>query len=188
MSRRITRLVVCASLLAATFVITGCATPPTSQAMTTASPVKVAKQHPYTVNVVTNGGAGAVNHGICVDDTEFKAALSSSIIESKLFREVVELNNAQYLLTTKVITLDKPMWGSSFTVTLETGWTLTRTSDKQVVFQQVIKSQHTATGSDAFIGATRMRLAMEGAARRNIEQGIVAIGNAPIATAVASAK
>ena len=39
----------------------------------------------------------------------------------------------------------------------------------------MIKSAHTATLDDAIVGATRMRLAIEGAARKNIAQGLQAI-------------
>jgi len=43
---------------------------------------------------------------------------------------------------------------------------------KQVVWHKALTSGHTAPFSAAFVAATRLRLAMEGAARMNIEQAI----------------
>jgi hypothetical protein len=63
----------------------------------------------------------------------------------------------------------------NFTVALEAGWSLVRTSDSKVVLRQVIKSSHTATMGDSFAGVKRLQLAVEGAARANIEQGLAAI-------------
>jgi hypothetical protein len=40
---------------------------------------------------------------------------------------------------------------------------------------QSIKSSHTATMGQAFAGVTRLRLAVEGAARENIQLGLMAI-------------
>jgi len=51
-------------------------------------------------------------------------------------------------------------------------WQLTRMVPRQVVFQEVIPSSYTATVSDAFAAITRLRLAEEGAARANIQDGL----------------
>jgi hypothetical protein len=40
------------------------------------------------------------------------------------------------------------------------------------VWHKTITSSYTAPFSAAFVGVTRLRLAMEGAARKNIEQAI----------------
>lgn len=39
-----------------------------------------------------------------------------------------------------------------------------------------IRSSHTATFDDSAMAVTRLRLAVEGAARKNIEQGLQEIG------------
>ena len=71
--------------------------------------------------------------------------------------------------------LNKPTFGLSFTVEMEAGWSLTKVSDKSVVMRKAIKSSHTATMSDAAVGVTRLKMAVEGAARNNIAQGLQAI-------------
>jgi hypothetical protein len=67
------------------------------------------------------------------------------------------------------------MFGGSFTVKMEAGWTLKRASGA-TVWQESIKSEHTATMGDAMVGVTRLRLATEGAARNNIATGLAKIG------------
>ena len=73
--------------------------------------------------------------------------------------------------------MSKPIFGMSFTVELETAWSLNKRSDNSVAMRKVIKSSHTATMSDAVAGVTRLRLAVEGAARANIAQGLKAISD-----------
>ena len=72
------------------------------------------------------------------------------------------------------------LFGGAFTVTLETGWALTKASDKSVVMRKAVRSSHTAQMSDSFVGVTRLRLALEGAVRNNISQGLQAISELPI--------
>jgi hypothetical protein len=65
-------------------------------------------------------------------------------------------------------------------VTLETGWSLVKTSDKAVAMRKAIKSAYTAALSDSLIGVTRLRLAVEGAVRDNISQGLQAVSELPL--------
>jgi len=55
---------------------------------------------------------------------------------------------------------------------METAWSLQRTSDRSIVMRKAIQSSGTATMGDAFVGVTRLRLAVENAARENIKQGL----------------
>jgi len=88
---------------------------------------------------------------------------------------VVQGQGGDYELAVTVTQLDKPLFGGSFTVTMETAWSLTRSSDRAVIMRKAVRGSHTATMSDAFVGATRLRLALEGAVRDSITQGLLAI-------------
>lgn len=166
------------SVLGATLVVAllaGCATPADRAAMTPTLSL-AAKQHPYSVSVATSGGAATDAMGSSnVSDADLKAALESAITSSKAFREIVQGRSGQYELVVRMISLNKPVFGLTFTVDMETGWTLTKLGDQQPVMQRVIRSSHTATTSDAFAGVTRLRLAVEGAVRANIQQGLTAV-------------
>jgi hypothetical protein len=95
-----------------------------------------------------------------------------AINKSKVFLGVIEGNAGEYLLTVTLFNLEQPMIGLSFTVKMEAGWTLKRISDGVVVWQESIKSEHTANVGDAFAAVTRLRLATEGAASNNISRGL----------------
>lgn len=167
-----------AALLAGVVVVlAGCAAPADKQAMSVEKTMAVAKQHPYAVGVTVRGGTETTaTSSSNIGDADLKAAIEASIKQTQVFREVVEGRNGQYELAVNVIQLSKPAFGFSFKVDMEAGWTLSRLSDNAIVFRKAITSTYTASASDAFVGATRMRLAVEGAAKANIAQGLTAIG------------
>jgi hypothetical protein len=176
--RAFVRIGAAGALVALAIALAGCATPADKTAMTvTASATATGKQYPYSVSVATSGGKGTgAMESSNIDNADLKAAIEASIKETRLFKEVVQGKDGQYELTVNVIELSKPSFGLTFTVDLEAGWTLVRTSDKQVVFRKALKSTGTAGVSDAFAGVVRLRLAVENAAKANIAQGLVAIG------------
>jgi hypothetical protein len=169
--------IVCAAALAA---LAGCAAPAHKENMT-ATPAIAVKKLPYSVAVDTKGGAetGAMDSSN-VSNADLKAAIESSIAKSSLFKSVVQGKNGDYELTVTVTQLSKPMFGGAFTVSMETGWSLIKTSDKSVVLRKAIRSSHTAEFSDSLVGVTRLRLAVEGAVRNNISQGMQEISQLPI--------
>ena len=59
--------------------------------------------------------------------------IEESITRSSLFRSVVQGKGGEYDLSVTVTQLQKPIFGGAFTVTLEAGWALVRTSDKAIV-------------------------------------------------------
>lgn len=167
------------SLLAAIVLITvGCVTPlpANRQAMAPAS-ISIGTHHPYSVSVKTSGGSETENLGSSnISNAELQAAIESAITDSRLFQRVVRGSDGRdYELAVTLFELNKPLFGSTFTVTMETAWTLTRISDGRVVFRKGISSTGVATGSDTWIGVHRLRMAVEAAARNAISQGIQAI-------------
>jgi hypothetical protein len=154
----------------------GCATPADQKAMTVAAPVAAGKQHPASVAVTTSGGAGTgAMESSNISNADLQAAIESSIQQQKLFREVVKGKSGDYDLSVSVIQLSKPSFGLTFTVDLEAGWTLTRASDRKVMYRQSLTSSGTAGVGEAFAGVVRLRLAVEKAAQANIAQGLKAI-------------
>jgi hypothetical protein len=165
------------ALVVAAAALGGCASPADKQAMTVSKTAAGGKQQPYTVAVTATGGAetSAVSSSN-IGNADLKAAIESSIKETHAFRDVVQGKDGQYELLVNVVSLSKPSFGLSFTVDLECGWTLTRVSDQKIMLRKSIASTSTASMGDAFAGVTRLRLAVEGAARANIAQGLTAIG------------
>jgi hypothetical protein len=167
-------------LAAAAAALAGCAAPAHKENMS-ATPAIAVRKLPYTVQVEARGGAetGAMDSSN-IANADLKAAVETSISKSSLFKSVVQGKGGDYELTVTVTQLTKPMFGGAFTVTLETGWSLVKTSDKSIAMRKAIKSSHTAELSDSLIGVTRLRLAVEGAVRNNVSQGLQAISELPI--------
>jgi hypothetical protein len=168
---------VAVAMIAGAALLAGCATPAEKGAMAVDKQMVVAKKQPYAVAVSVTGGAetGAMSSSN-IANVDLKSAIEASIRETQVFREVVDVNGAQYELLVNVITLSKPSFGFSMTVDLEAGWTLTRVADRKVVLRKSVSSTYTAPASAAFAGTVRLRLAVEGAAKANIAQGLAAIG------------
>lgn len=153
----------------------GCASPADRAAMTPQN-IAVSKHYPYSLRVQTGGGAetGAMDSSN-IADADLTAAIEEAIAQSKLFKTIVQGNNGDYQLSVRVSSLSKPIFGTTFTVEMETAWSLTRISDRSSVMRKSVKSSGTASMGDAFAGVTRLRMAVEAAARNNISQGLLAI-------------
>lgn len=169
MRRPFARLFLAAGAVAG---LAGCVSAPVPEAMAVSTPA--AKNYPYSVAVQTRGGGDtSALGGINLSPDELKAALEKSITDSRLFRTVVKgADGADYELAVTLTQMDKPVFGASFTVQVETAWSLTKVADKKALLRKVIKSSHVATMGDAVVAATRVRLAVEGAVKKNIELGL----------------
>lgn len=161
--------------LALTLILGGCASPADRAAMTPQN-LTISKHHPYSLRVQTGGGAetGAMDSSN-VSNADLKAAIEDAVVSSKLFTTIVQGSNGDYELSVRLTSLSKPVFGGTFTVDMETAWSLTRTSDRSVALRKSVKTSGTATMSDAFAGVTRLRMAVEAATRNNIEQGLKAV-------------
>lgn len=164
-------------LLASVFaiILTGCASPADRAAMTPQN-LNIAKHHPYSLQVQTGGGSetGAMDSSN-ISDADLKAAIEDAVKQSKLFKTIVQGSGGDYELSVSVTSLSKPIFGASFTVDMETAWTLSKLSDRSVVLRKSVHSSGTATMGEAFAGVTRLRMAVEKAASANIRQGLQAI-------------
>jgi hypothetical protein len=156
--------------------VAGCAAPAGPQAMAIPQASTAGKQHPASVSVTVAGGTetGTLDSSN-ISNADLRTAIEKSITQSNLFKEVVQGRSGDYELAVTVIQLSKPMFGATFTVDLEAAWSLVRVPDKRAVWRQVIKTSGTATTSDSLVGVTRLRMAVEAAARTNIQQGLGAI-------------
>lgn len=158
-------------LIAATLAVAACASPPTREAMTPTG-LTVAKQHPFSLKVNAEAGPAGVS------DADLKAAIEAAVMENRAFKAVVQgADGSDYELSVSFFSAEKPMFGASFTVTMEAAWSLTKVADRSVVMRKSVKSTGHATMGEAFAGAVRFRMALERAIRDNIAQGVSAIGD-----------
>lgn len=158
------------SVLAA--LVAGCATPSQPQAMiaTSAPALHGSKE---TVAVSVSGGRETSSMGASqISDAAFAQALRDSIENSGLFAKAVQGSDAPYRLEAFIGKVQQPFLGFDATVAMEVSYTLSEAPPEKKVWQKSIETSYTATVSDALVGVTRLRLANEGAARKNIEQAI----------------
>ncbi len=168
-------------LLLSALILVACASPANRDGMKPTA-LLVGKHHPYSVSVDTTGGAetGALS-GSNISNADFKAAIESAIVENRLFNAVVQGSDGRdYELNVSIVSLNKPSVGFTFTVEMETVWTLIKSSDRKVVMRKGIVSTGVATTGDAFAAIVRLRLAVEAAARDNIAQGLRAIADSTL--------
>jgi len=147
-------------------ILTGCASPAKREAMTPQG-VASSKNYPYSLSVQTSGGSETGAMG--------SSNISDAVVQSKLFTSIIQGAGGDYQLSVRVINLSKPVFGATFTVEMETAWSLIKTADNSVVMRKSVKASGKATMGDAFVAVTRIRLAVENAARENISQGLKAI-------------
>ena len=161
-------------------ILTACASPANRADMTPQN-FDFSKHYPYTLKVKTSGGSetGAMDSSN-ISDEDLKAAIEDAVSKSTLFKAIVKGTDGDYELTVSISSLSKPIFGATFTVHLETGWTLTRMSDRKVVMRKAVQSTGKASMGDALAGVTRLRLAVEGATRENISKGLKAIAELKI--------
>lgn len=168
------RWLMLASLVA---LIAGCASPAAREAMVVKT-VGDGSRSSGTVSVTTQGGqdTGAMDSSN-ISDEDFAKAIEESIVGSGLFADVVHGKAANYRLTVSIIELTKPMFGASFTVTMEAAWVLIKADSGEALLKKSVRSSYTATMGAAFAGVTRLRLAVEGAAKENIRLGLQEIAS-----------
>lgn len=166
-----TRLIWALFLLSALFV-EGCASGAKPEAMFVRINVPV-HQSQSDVSVAVIGGKETSKMWVSqISDQDFAQALQDSIMHAGLFKKVTTSSPTAYKLDAFIVRMNQPIFGASMTVSMEVNYSLTRTNPKEVVWQKAVTSTYTAPVSEAFIGATRLRKANEGAARKNIEQAI----------------
>ncbi len=164
----------CVAMLLVTLAA-GCSSPASREAMVPSGGA-ISKHFQSSVRVQTGGGSetGALDSSN-ISDADFKLAIEDAIVQSQLFKTVVQGADGDYELSVRITSLTKPVFGATFTVDLETAWSLTRSTDRSAVMRKSVKSTGTATMGEALVAVVRLRLAVEKAARENIGQGLQAI-------------
>jgi len=78
----------------------------------------------------------------------------------------------KYKASAKLKELRQPFLGFELAVTARVEYTVTRTSDKFIVFNRMITETYTSTLKDSYVFSDRLKLANEGAIKDNIKKFI----------------
>lgn len=106
-----------------------------------------------------------------VDDAAFKEALEQSLTLHAMIAET----SPRYKLEAKLLELDQPFGGFNMTVGSRVFYRLADAVSNERVYETEIDCEYTAELSDAFLGYERLKLANEGAIKKNIALFIEAL-------------
>jgi hypothetical protein len=159
------------SIAALPFLV-ACASGASIEGMTfqpTGATVKNAKlQRSLVIHSVNGGKETNPLWSSQISNADFQQALSRSIINSGFESEQPE--NARYYLTATVKNVDQPWFGFDMTVETVINYVMTDKRTERVVLNYDVTARHTAKLGEAIYGATRLKLANEGSAKKNISQ------------------
>jgi len=105
-----------------------------------------------------------------VSDNDFKQALTQSLRSNGLLAD--NPGAAKYRLDVNLLTLSQPLAGIDMTVKAAVQYTLIDAASGRRVLRETISSSYTAKFGDALVAVERLRLANEGAIRKNISDFI----------------
>ena len=137
--------------------------------------IKADKIHSYSVRLSVSGDEGDLLTGTLLESNKLSTAIQRSIMRSGTFSKVMDSPGAEYELTV-LSDANVPGMGGDLTATVSGIWKLTRASTHQVVMEEFITASHTATFADAFWGPSRLRIAIAGAVKGFISEGIRRLG------------
>lgn len=108
-----------------------------------------------------------------IDNSRTADVVMPMIGVSGTFPGIEDNSGAQYLLKIRILKVDTPSFSVRMTVGMKAIWTLYDTAGKTELLHEKIHSTYTGgVFEGGFIGANRVRVAMEGAARENIQIGM----------------
>jgi hypothetical protein len=145
-----------------------CASPADPKAMvvapqTAGKPFPKALQHTMCVRTVSGGEETSPLWVSKVDNASFKAGLSASLDGAGLRASA----GCLYPIDVNLLGLSQPFGGFDMTVTSHVNYKVYNPA-KAPILLETINTPYTATVSDAFVGAERMRKADEGSIRDSI--------------------
>jgi len=158
------------SIMLAALGLAGCASAAKPEAMIvntqqTGKPFPQSFSHAMCVRNVAGGEKTNALWVSKVDNDGFRSALNSSLGAAGL---TAASDGCAYPIDVNLLGLSQPAIGFDMTVTAHVNYKV-YDSKAQPVLLETIDSPFTATMSDAFVGAERLRLANEGAIRTSIQ-------------------
>lgn len=100
----------------------------------------------------------------------YEQAVVDAINSSDIFPNS---DNKYYSLDIRIVKIDTPSFSKNMTVSMKAVWKFYRTAEKTPLFEKNILSTYTGKAFEGgLIGANRVRVAMEGAARESVRTGM----------------
>jgi hypothetical protein len=173
-----------ATIFAAAALLVACAAPPTVDGMKAAKNSQLNSTRPAAkfvggVKVSVSGGKDEAQVSLGLSNPDLQRAVEASLLQSGLVDRIEPGKSARYALNASVANFAHPLIGANFTVRLELAWSMTESGGEKILLRKAIESINTAQFSESFSGANRLRLAIEGAVRKNIESMLQELAATP---------
>jgi hypothetical protein len=125
------------------------------------------------VHVIGGKEGDPMWEGSKIDSVSFKSALHIALQNSQVLY-LADANQAtDYSLSVLLLYQEQPSFGLDMTVSLTVRYYITDNKTDKTIWTKDIPTSFTATMGDAFVGATRLTMANEGAVRENIKSFII---------------
>jgi hypothetical protein len=157
-----------AGLILIALLTSACSTVPKAESMQV-DDYTAATTHPETLGLSVEGGWSMPAQ---ISKLEFAKAVETSLVSSKVFSRLVQIEAAVYRLDVVLDDVRQPPGGFNMTTEMTVLWSLSRVDTKETVWQELVQSSYTATVGQAFAGVVRARMSAEGAARNNIRNAL----------------
>jgi len=105
-----------------------------------------------------------------------ETALRNALSESELFKLARTTAAADYRLQVSFVRIEEPEAGLDMTAHASAKWVLIEGPNDKVVWRRTVTTEHRATSDDSAFIEERGRMALEGALRENITEGIELLG------------
>lgn len=165
------RTVVAALLASVPFFATGCSNLEASQLVP--SEFVSSTQHPKSVRVEAEGSPRKMKLGARdISTEEMDHALREAVLTSGVFERVIDDGRADYVLSVKVVSIDRPEPGLEMTAESSLRWSLRDMADGATVWQRTIDTKYEANPREADFMDEREDVAIAGAIRKNLTRGL----------------
>lgn len=143
------------------------------------SPVATSTRFDKTVRVmpVAGGRASSFGREAYITNEQYFEALRRTLADSGLFAQVVDQGDADYLLFSEIITITTEGGISPLYAIVVQYW-LVEPRRGEEIWRKGINSRHQVNWNEAFAGATRIIMAVEGATKENLTQLVQALSRA----------
>lgn len=140
---------------------------------------EIDQKHNHSIQLLVKGGETekTKERFIYISNKELKNTVEEAIKKSGLFTKSVVSKNAEYLLELEINKWLQLEGGLTVKDAIDISWTLIEQKTKKVVWEDSIYAEHTSEWNDAIDGRKRVRIALEGAVMKNIQEGLSEISH-----------
>ncbi|MCP3917763.1 MAG: hypothetical protein GY711_19640 [bacterium] len=139
--------------------------------------IAVSRTHAGSVRIEAEGTGRSMGIGPrLVSSDELERALREGLVEAGIFQTVTDsASSADYVLGVGIDSVEEPEMAIEMEAQVTMHWRLRREGDSSTLFERTLVSRHVADEMDADFVKERKNLALSGAIRKNLEQGLAAI-------------